>query len=81
MRRASARSKTNAKACAKGSMDERDLGRDPKRQTTDSFGNFEDIFSEPVAPATGEADWLIDNCLCNFCGKHNHTRKMAEDAI
>ena len=52
-----------------------------KRQTTDSFGNFEDMFSEPVALATGEADWLIGNRLRNFLGKHSRTRKMAEDAI
>ena len=35
-------------------MDERDLGRDEKRQTADSFGNFEDIFSEPVV-----ASWIL----------------------
>ena len=50
-------------------------GETRKRQTTDPFGNFEDIFSEPVAPATGEADWLLGNCLRNFRGKHSRTRK------
>ena len=33
------------KARAKGGLDGRDLGRDEKGQATDSFGNFEDIFS------------------------------------
>ena len=56
-------------------------GETRERQTTDSFGNFEDIFSEPVAPATGEADWLIGDCLRDFRGKHSHTRKKAEDVI
>ena len=51
------------------------------RLQTISFGNLEDIFSEAVAPATGEADWLIDNCLRNFREEHSRTRKMAEDAI
>ena len=40
-------------------MDEWDLRRDHKRQTADSFGNFEDIFLQLLAPATGEADWAI----------------------
>ena len=45
-------------------------GETRKRQTMDSFGIFEDIFSEPVVPAMGESDWLIAA-----------PEKMTEDAI
>ena len=50
-------------------------GEKRERQTTDSFGNVWDMSSEPVAPATGDADWLMGNGLRNFRGKHSHTRK------
>ena len=50
-------------------------GETRKRKTTDSLGNFEAIFSEPVAPTAGEADWPIGNYLRNFRGKHSRTRK------
>ena len=76
-RGASARSKTQVKARLRSGMDERDLGRDEReKKKTDCgfFWTFEDIFSEPVASATREADWLIGNRSRNFRGKHSCTR-------
>ena len=72
-RGASAWSKTHAKARAKAGMDERDLGRDEKLLEI-----LREIFSEPVAPATGEVDWLIGNCLRNFRGKHSCISKKRQ---
>ena len=56
-------------------------GETRDRQATDSFGNFEDVFSEPVAPATGEADWLLATACVIFAGSVVTPEKMAEDAI